>query len=116
MSFLESLFGTPIPSINSVEAQKRLKGPKPPLLIDVREPDEYATAHIEGARLTPLGQLNTKLSSLPKSAEVLVICQSGSRSAAATRQLISVGYQAINVSGGMLAWQMARLLIKKGAY
>lgn len=113
MSFLESIFGKPLPFITASEAQARLSGPKPPLLIDVREPSEFKMGHVAGAKLIPLGQLNRELNTLPKDRAILCFCQSGSRSSAATRQLLNAGYDATNIQGGLIGWQMARLPLKK---
>jgi rhodanese-related sulfurtransferase len=113
MSFLESLFGKPLPSITAAEAQAQLNGPKPPMLIDVREPSEFQMGHVAGAKLIPLGQLQRKLDTLPKDRPILCFCQSGSRSGAATRLLLTAGYNATNIQGGLIGWQMARLPLKK---
>lgn len=113
MDFLKHLFGG-VPSVGPEEAQQRLKAPKPPVLVDVRQPDEYRAGHIAGARLIPLGELSQRLAEIPKEREVLCVCRSGSRSGSAVRQLIAAGYTATNLSGGMLGWTDARLPIKTG--
>ena len=114
MNLLETIFGKPAPSINPTEAQTRLKGVQPPIVIDVREPDEYQAGHIAGAKLIPLGQLARKMFELPKDRDIVCVCASGSRSNVATQQLLRAGYPAINLLGGMGGWQMAQLPIKKG--
>lgn len=73
-------------------------------LIDVREPDEYAAGHAPGAELLPLGQLESRLRSLPKNREILFICRSGRRSGIATEMAGKAGLRAKNVRGGMIAW------------
>jgi Dinucleotide-utilizing enzymes involved in molybdopterin and thiamine biosynthesis family 2 len=74
-------------------------------LIDVREPYEWAIAHIDGARLIPLAQIPASLSSLDKSREIVVMCRSGVRSADATRFLQSNGFTRVkNLAGGILRW------------
>ncbi|MED6336672.1 MAG: rhodanese-like domain-containing protein [Actinomycetota bacterium] len=72
-------------------------------LIDVREADEYAEAHISGAELMPLSTLPTSIASIG-SGPVYVICKSGGRSAMACELMASVGIEATNVSGGMISW------------
>lgn len=87
------------------------------LLIDVREPDEYATGHAPGSTLIPLGQLGQRLPELAayKNKPVALICHSGLRSARAQKLLQQAGFSAtINVEGGMLAWQKAGLPVKTG--
>ncbi len=75
------------------------------LLIDVREPDEYAVAKIEGSRLIPLKSLPDQLGSLPKDQEILVHCKAGGRSARAVQLLLDHGFARVkNVSGGIDAW------------
>ncbi|WP_146847763.1 ThiF family adenylyltransferase [Cellulomonas terrae] len=80
------------------------------LLIDVREPAEYAQASIPGAILVPLGSVfdGTALADLPRDQEILVHCQVGARSLTAATILRGAGFDAANVDGGILAWMDAR--------
>ena len=73
-------------------------------LIDVREPGEYAQAHVPGAVLIPMGQLTARLGELDPGKPVYVICASGNRSGAMTDLLRASGYDAVNVTGGTTAW------------
>lgn len=114
MNIREMLFGKSIPSLNATEANTRLQSEQPPYLIDVREPGEFQNGHIAGAKLIPLGKLSNSLNKLPKNREILVVCQSGSRSSSGTRLLLEAGYQAINLNGGMFGWSRAGLPVKKG--
>ena len=61
MNLLSSLFGPPLPSLNALELSEKLKNAKRPLVIDVRQPEEYRTGHIIGAKLIPLGELGQRL-------------------------------------------------------
>lgn len=115
MSFLTQLFGNPVPTIDVARAANQMKGSPAPVLLDVRNPDEYCEGHIPGARLIPLGELPARLQELAQEREILCVCRSGNRSASAVRQLIASGYSAVNLGGGMLAWTNARLPIKKGS-
>lgn len=74
------------------------------VLVDVRRPDEWDEAHIDGATLITLDGLPDRLDELPRDQTLLVICRSGGRSAVATEALTDAGFDAINVQGGMLAW------------
>jgi len=88
------------------------------LLLDVREPDEYAQGHAPGSTLIPLGQLEQRLNGIAgyKDKPVAVICHSGRRSAQAAKLLDKAGFSAVsNVEGGMLAWQKAGLPVVTGA-
>jgi len=83
------------------------------LLLDVREPFEWVTGHAPGALHVPLGQLAARQDAIPRDADLLVVCASGSRSALAVDLLRRAGYQSIgNVAGGMLAWHAAGLPIE----
>jgi sulfur-carrier protein adenylyltransferase/sulfurtransferase len=92
-------------SITTSELRKILSDDFQGLLIDVREPDEYAVAHIEGSRLIPLKTLPDALDSLPRDREILVHCKAGGRSAKAVQLLLDQGFLRVkNVTGGMDAW------------
>lgn len=78
---------------------------RPHVLIDVREPFENAASRIEGGQLIPLGQLPAHLADLPKDQTIVVYCRSGNRSGVAVAMLRSQGFNAINVVGGILAWE-----------
>jgi molybdopterin/thiamine biosynthesis adenylyltransferase/rhodanese-related sulfurtransferase len=77
------------------------------VLIDVREPSEHATSRIEGAQLIPLLQLQAHVKRLPKDQPIIVHCRSGGRSAVAVAMLRVQGFDARNLSGGILAWERA---------
>jgi rhodanese-related sulfurtransferase len=87
------------------------------LLIDVREPDEYAQGHAPGSTLIPLGQLEQRLGELKgaKDKTVVLICRSGNRSGTAQRILEKAGFsKTVNVAGGMNAWTKAGLPVVTG--
>jgi rhodanese-related sulfurtransferase len=74
------------------------------VVIDVREPYEYVTGHVPGARLVPVGQLTGAVAELPRTGRVYVICATGNRSLAAADFLAANGLDAWSVAGGTLAW------------
>ena len=95
-----------IPAVDVKELRRRLEadGPKR-YLLDVREPWEYLAGHVPGAQLIPLGELEQRVSEVPRNREVLAICHSGQRSLAAAGYLLQLGYTAVsNVDGGTAAW------------
>ena len=114
MSFLGALFGGGAPAVDAAAAQEKLRGKPALYVLDVREAAEFNAGHIQGATLIPLGELKARLNKLPQDREIICVCASGSRSSAATRQLIGAGYNAVNLSGGMGAWQRAGLPVKRG--
>lgn len=81
-------------------------------LVDVREASEFSgeLGHIEGAELVPLATIATAAASWPRDRDIVVICRSGGRSGRAAAQLVSMGFtRIINMTGGMIAWNDARL-------
>ncbi len=88
------------------------------VLVDVREPEEFANGHAPGARLLPLSRIRSDGAAaldalrLPAGGEceVLLVCRSGMRSRIA-RRLLAKGarYRCLNVDGGMAAWAAAGL-------
>lgn len=109
----QRLFGSPaIDEVGPAEARARQEAGA--LLIDVREPSEWAAGHAPKARHIPLGQLSRHLSKLPRDREVLFICRSGNRSASATLAAKQVGLtKAANVRGGMIAWVRSGLPVAR---
>lgn len=73
-------------------------------LLDVREPWEYEIVHLENSHLVPLNQLTYGLNALNKDLPVVVICHHGIRSAHACYLLERLGFQAINLTGGIDRW------------
>jgi len=81
-----------------------------PLVIDVRNPDEWASGHLAGAILIPLPELHTRLDELPRDRAIVVHCQRGGRSAAATATLDAFGFTDVHdMTGGYAAWHAAGL-------
>lgn len=114
MNLFSPFFGKPAPSITAMECSEKLKNGKRPLVIDVRQPDEFRTGHIAGASLVPLGELSRHMNNLPQDREIVCVCASGNRSGSAVRRLVGAGFNAINMRGGMLAWRRAGFPVKKG--
>lgn len=81
--------------------------PKGLVVLDVREPHEWAEGHIAGALHMPLGDLMERRGELNPDMQILVVCHVGGRSARATAYLVSNGHRAVNLDGGMAAWANA---------
>ena len=87
-------------------------------VIDVREPDEYVAGHLPESRNFPLGRLGERAGELDKlkDSPILVVCQTGARSASACTQLAKLGFtKTHNLDGGINAWRSAGLPLKKGS-
>ncbi len=114
MNLFDLFFGKPAPTLNALELNEKLKNGNRPLVIDVRQPDEYRSGHIAGAKMIPLGELGRRMKELPQNREIVCVCASGNRSSSATRTLVGAGFNAVNMKGGMLSWRRASFQIKKG--
>ncbi len=94
-----------VEEISAVEL-KKLMDEGEVQLIDVRQPDEYAFAKIEGAKLIPLGDIIRRKNELDENREAVIHCKSGVRSARAVEALQQSGYKGKlrNLKGGITAW------------
>lgn len=91
--------------IDPVEVKKLIDQGVDFTLIDVREPHEYQICKIPKAQLIPLGDLPKRLSELNASADLVIHCKSGARSAKACDLLRQNGFSKVrNMKGGILAW------------
>jgi len=105
-----------LPTIDVAEADRRLReDPARPILLDVREPKEFTAVRAPGAALMPTSIFTTRMAELPPDRPLLVICHTGSRSAAVTGFLARNGRTDVfNVAGGMDAWEKAGLPVYRG--
>ncbi|HRJ11023.1 MAG TPA: molybdopterin-synthase adenylyltransferase MoeB [Prosthecobacter sp.] len=99
---------TPTPDVPTLTVhelhQMRQRGDSH-FLLDVREPDEHATARISGSTLIPLGQVTDRAAEIPRDTRVLVHCKLGGRSARAVAALRDLGFDNVwNIAGGITAW------------
>jgi len=78
-------------------------------LLDVREPDEWAAGHAPDAVHIPMGQIQGRLDEVPEGRTVYVVCRVGGRSFQVAAWLGQVGREAVNVDGGMQAWEREKL-------
>ena len=101
------LFGRK-PSITAEQAAAGLASRRL-VLVDVRQPIELRTGRIRGSVNIPLAQLRGRLGELEGDRQVAFLCHSGARSSRATNLAIKAGCDAVNVRGGMIAWNRARL-------
>jgi rhodanese-related sulfurtransferase len=86
-----------------------------PLIVDVREPNEFASERIEGSVLIPLSQFADRHAELPKDRPLVMQCHSGSRSSSATMFLLQRGWTDVrNLDGGIAAWMRDGLPVRTG--
>lgn len=92
--------------ITATELKKRLDAGEDIQIIDVRQPDEFAFAKIEGTKLIPLGEVISRMNEIDDSKETVVHCKMGGRSAKAIEALQNAGFKGnlINLRGGITAW------------
>jgi rhodanese-related sulfurtransferase/glyoxylase-like metal-dependent hydrolase (beta-lactamase superfamily II) len=79
------------------------------MVIDVREPDEWCAGHAPHSRHIPMSQVESRLAELPAATTALVVCRSGGRSNTVAQLLNSHAINAVNLAGGMRAWEQAGL-------
>ena len=87
-------------------------------VIDVRGSDEYVSGHLPDSRNIPLEQLEARAGELEKFKDtpVILVCQTGARSANACKQLEKLGFGKVrNLAGGIAGWRAAGLPVRKGA-
>jgi adenylyltransferase/sulfurtransferase len=85
------------------------------ILLDVREKDEHAWAHLEGCRLAPLSEFMSHLDDLPRDRPYLVYCKMGQRSSHAAAMMVEAGFPDVtNLQGGIVAWLEANGPVVQG--
>jgi rhodanese-related sulfurtransferase len=107
---------TPLPPITAADLKQLLDGPNKPRLLDVREPHEFVSdlGHVAGSELVPLGTVANNLAKFEGEArEIVVICRSGMRAGQAAGFLAQKGFKTRVLTGGMLAWNEAKLPISR---
>jgi rhodanese-related sulfurtransferase len=106
-----------IPTVDIREVERRLReDPQPPLVVDVREPDEHVAARLEqGAVLMPMSSFTTRMDELPRDRPLMILCATGNRSSAVTAHLLRNGWTDVsNVAGGITDWQRAGFPVRRG--
>ncbi len=95
-----------IREISAKELAAALKGPNPPLLVDVRTPHEHAIAQIKPSLLLPLHEIEDRASELDehKGRPIVVYCHLGVRSLNGAAYLTDLGHDAVSLAGGIEAW------------
>ena len=91
--------------ITAVDLKRRMDRGDRLVIVDVREPNEYQINRIPGSQLIPLGEIPRRYAEIDGSADVIMQCKSGARSAKAAAFLRQVGFKRVlNLKGGILDW------------
>ncbi len=93
----------PTPEVDALEGDRLVD--QGAVLLDVRELDEWTVGHAPAAVHLPLGSLGSAPADEWAGRRVVVICRSGNRSRTATDALLASGIDAVNLAGGMRAWE-----------
>jgi len=83
------------------------------VLVDVREPYEFAAGHVPGAELAPMQTVPTLVPSLPTDRPVYLVCATGNRSGQVADYLAHFGIDAVNVEGGTATWMRAGFPVER---
>ncbi|CAN5509900.1 MAG: rhodanese-like domain-containing protein [Pyrinomonadaceae bacterium] len=95
-----------IEEISAANLKKRMDAGDSIQLIDVRQPDEFGFAKIEGAKLVPLGEVLKRIDEIDETRETVILCKAGGRSAKAIELMKQAGFtgELKNLKGGITAW------------
>jgi rhodanese-related sulfurtransferase len=96
-----------MPDISVAEAVDAVHGGA--FMLDVREDDEWAAGHAPAATHIPMSVLAGRTAEIPGDATIVCVCHLGVRAAAVSDALNRAGWTAVNMTGGMQAWEAAGL-------
>ncbi|MCC2626922.1 MAG: rhodanese-like protein, partial [Thermomicrobiales bacterium] len=103
------------PAVDEISLEELESRDPGTMLLDVREPVEYASGHVPGAVNLPQADLADRLDELPRDHPVFLICQGGYRSLRAAQFLKQMGFaQVLSVAGGTAAWAEAGKPLGRG--
>ena len=100
------MFGIGNTEIAPKELKRRLDGGEKLPVLDVREDKELAICKLEDTMHIPMGELQARIAELEpyKGQEIVVMCRSGGRSGQCVQYMRKLGFNAVNLTGGILAW------------
>lgn len=105
---------TELPNLTPPELSRRLGAERDLVVLDVREPSEWAEGHIPGALNIPMGQATSRLDELPRDRAIALVCRGGPRSSTVGSLLLRHGFtRLVNVWGGMGGWIEAGLPVAR---
>jgi rhodanese-related sulfurtransferase len=99
--------------IQQVDATDAHEGSEHVVLLDVRNANEWEAGHAPGAQWVPLPELEGARFKLPINRRIVCVCRSGARSDRAAAELQNMGFDAVNMAGGMKDWVARGLPVVK---
>lgn len=91
--------------VSADSLRQELQSASRPVLVDVREPEEFEQVHIEGCKLIPLGEIQRRAGELDPKTDIVLYCAHGIRSMHALRALHTLGFSKLrSLDGGMASW------------
>ncbi|MGH8983625.1 MAG: rhodanese-like domain-containing protein [Acidimicrobiia bacterium] len=96
-----------VPAVEAAEGHALVE--EGAFLLDVREPDEWEAGHAPAAVHVPMKEVQARQAELPNDRRIVAVCRSGGRSAAVAEALNAWGFDAVNLAGGLHAWEAAGL-------
>jgi hydroxyacylglutathione hydrolase len=103
-----------LPNLTAPEVARRRVAERDLVLLDVREPDEWADGHAPGALHMPMREVPGRLGELPRDRPIALICRGGPRSSLVGSVLLAHGFtRLVNVWGGMTGWMEAGLPVEE---
>ncbi len=105
----------PTERVSAPMVAEELAATDPPLLLDIRNPREWAAKHIEGGTNIPLNHLQERIAEIPRDRRIAVHCAGGYRSSIAASILHQYGItNLIEMAGGLAAWEAAKFPVVSG--
>ena len=116
-SMLDELLDGTVPAIDARALEKQLSESTAPILLDAREPDEYAVSHLQGARNVGFEDFDLDtLSDIDKDAPIVIYCSVGYRSEKIGEKLQRAGFKnVVNLWGGIFDWSNQQLPLVNSA-
>jgi glyoxylase-like metal-dependent hydrolase (beta-lactamase superfamily II)/rhodanese-related sulfurtransferase len=103
-----------LPNVTPPELARRLDAERDLVVLDVREPSEWAEGHVPGARHVPMREVTRRIAEVPRDRPVAIMCAGGARSSLVASVLRAHGHtDLVNVWGGMTAWTQTGLPVAR---
>jgi len=116
----QKIDGKPLPAVEAAPLTPRAlqtlaAGPNPPVIVDIRDVEEFDAFHIQGATSLPLDDISAKLKTIPAGRTIVIVDHAGHQAPVAARFLSSLGRKDLKrLDGGILKWQADGLTVAQG--